>query len=63
MTMFRTQVFYLPPTPLGLLPGRWAVEHHCTVCRARVAAQDLIPHAQRHTDAVTTQGRPQQRVP
>ncbi len=47
-TTFRTQVLYLPPTPLGLLPGRWSVEHHCTLCRARVSADELIAHAQDH---------------
>ena len=47
-TSYRTHVSYRPPTPLGLIPGRWAVEHQCTVCRARVATEDLIEHAQDH---------------
>ena len=47
-TMFRTAVVDLPPTPLGLLPRRWAVEHHCTLCRTKVATEDLIRHAQGH---------------
>jgi hypothetical protein len=49
-TIYRTVVVDLPPTPLGLLPGRWAVEHHCTLCRTKVPTQDLIPHARAHTD-------------
>src|SRR5207248_10246402 len=30
-TIYRTIVLDLPPTPLGLLPRRWAIQHHCTV--------------------------------
>ena len=52
MTTFRTVVAYLPPTPLGLIPGRWIVEHRCTVCHEKVAAERLIVHAQSHA-AVT----------
>ena len=52
-TTFRTEVLYLPPTPLGLLPGRWAMEHHCTICRVKVATDDLTSHAQEHV-AVTS---------
>ena len=61
-TTFRTQVFYLPPTPLGLLPGQWAVEHFCTLCRARVAPHDLIGHAQHHS-ATATDDAGHERVP
>ena len=61
-TTFRTQVFYLPPTPLGLLPGRWAVEHHCKLCRARIAADDLFSHAQNHA-AVTVDDAPNGPLP
>ena len=55
-TTFRTQVLYLPPTPLGLLPGRWAVEHRCTICRVRVATDDLTSHAQEHVAVQSTTG-------
>ena len=51
-TTFRTLVCYLPPTPLGLLPGRWAVQHYCVVCRDAVATGDLVRHAQAHTATV-----------
>jgi hypothetical protein len=51
-TMFRTLVSYLPPTPLGLLPGRWAVQHYCIVCRVAVATGDLVEHAQAHSATV-----------
>ena len=60
-TSYRTHVSYFPPTPLGLLPGRWAVEHQCTVCRARVATDDLITHAQDHAGAVDD--APREQVP
>lgn len=62
-TIFRTRVAYLPPTPLGLLPGRWAVEHYCDVCRSRVQTDDLIPHAQAHATAATVEESLQDRVP
>lgn len=61
-TTFRTQVSYLPPTPLGLVPGRWAIEHHCTLCRRRVAADELIAHAQDHAVGATEDPR-HDRVP
>ena len=61
-TTFRTQVLYLPPTPLGLLGGRWAIEHHCTLCRAMVTTDDLLSHAQNHA-AVTVDDTRHQRVP
>ena len=48
-TIYRTVVADLPPTPLGLLARRWAIEHHCTLCRTKVATDDLIGHAQAHT--------------
>jgi hypothetical protein len=49
-TIYRTIVLDLPPTPLGLLPRCWKIEHHCTRCHATVATDDLIAHAQAHTD-------------
>ena len=51
-TTYRTVVSWLPPTPLGLLPGRWAVTHHCVTCRRRVDANDLVAHADEHTVAL-----------
>jgi hypothetical protein len=42
---YRTTVLHLPATPLGLLPQRWRVEHHCTTCHQRVASDQLIAHA------------------
>ncbi|HLM96845.1 MAG TPA: hypothetical protein VK283_11060 [Acidimicrobiales bacterium] len=50
---YRTVVLHIPPTPLGLLPERWTVEHHCSLCRQRVTPAELIAHAQghEHTDA------------
>jgi hypothetical protein len=60
-TSYRTHVSWLPPTPLGLLPGRWAVEHQCTVCRSPVETADLISHARAH--AVALVGTDGERVP
>lgn len=48
MTLYRTEVRYLPPTPLGLLPGRWTTAHVCTNCHERVPADQLVAHAQTH---------------
>lgn len=48
MTIYRTEVLYIPPTPLGLLPGHWTTEHSCTTCHQRIAADKLIAHAQTH---------------
>ena len=56
-TIFRTVVAYLPPTPLGLLPGEWMIEHRCTVCHDKVVAEDLVDHAQAHA-GVAIDGSP-----
>ncbi|MGH9245736.1 MAG: hypothetical protein ACRD29_15745 [Acidimicrobiales bacterium] len=50
VTAFRTIVTNLPPTPLGLLPARWHLEHRCTACHRQVATDDLVTHAQQHHD-------------
>jgi hypothetical protein len=42
---FRTVVFDVPPTPLGLLPARVVIEHWCNSCHQRVALDDLVAHA------------------
>lgn len=48
MTAYHTDVFLLPPTPLGLLPARWSISHHCSTCWARVPTDQLIDHAKTH---------------
>jgi hypothetical protein len=58
-TTFRTVVVDLPPTPLGLLPRRWKIEHWCTLCRSEVATQDLVAHTQTHTHNNPTSHRSQ----
>ena len=58
-TIFRTLVLHLPATPLGLLPGRWNIEHWCTLCRSQVATQDLVAHAQAHTHTNPTSNQSQ----
>jgi len=45
---YRTVVLHLPPTPLGLLPERWAIEHRCSRCHRRVMPDELIGHARDH---------------
>jgi hypothetical protein len=45
---FQTVVLRLPPTPLGLLPERWVVEHWCPTCRHSVGTEELLAHAQAH---------------
>ena len=47
-TTYRTVASWLPPTPLGLLAGRWEVTHHCLACQRRVNAHDLVAHAEEH---------------
>jgi hypothetical protein len=48
---YRTVVLHIPPTPLGLLPERWTVEHWCSLCRQRVTPAQQITHAQDHDRA------------
>jgi len=50
MTAYRTEVFYIHPSPLGLVGDRWVIEHWCTACGQRVTADRLITHAQTHDD-------------
>jgi hypothetical protein len=51
-TVFHTVVTKLPPTPLGLLPARWHIEHRCTTCRQLVPSVELLAHAQDHHPAL-----------
>jgi hypothetical protein len=45
---YRSVVLHIPPTPLGLLPEQWAVEHWCNLCHHQVTPAQLIAHAQDH---------------
>lgn len=45
---YRTMVLHVPPSPLGLLPERWVVDHWCNDCRQRVPTDQLVAHAQHH---------------
>lgn len=47
-TGFHTLVMWSPPTPLGLLPGKWEMSHRCIRCGARVPTADLVLHAEGH---------------
>ncbi len=54
---YRTVVVHLPPTPLGLLPERWTIEHWCRRCRRRVMPEELVAHARDHERDEHTDGR------
>jgi hypothetical protein len=58
MTLFRTDVLKVPPTPLGLLPEDWSVQHRCGTCRQTVRSEDLVAHAQEHAEASLTRVEP-----
>lgn len=45
---FDTTVRALPPTPLGLLGSRWAIDHRCVECHQLVQIQELVHHAESH---------------
>lgn len=45
---YRTVVLHVPPTPLGLLPERWIIEHWCSLCSQRVVLDQLVAHAHAH---------------
>jgi hypothetical protein len=47
-TIYRTVVTKLPRTPLGLLPERWIIEHHCSTCRQKIPPAELLAHARSH---------------
>jgi len=54
---YRTVVYWGPPTPLGLLPGRWTIQHRCNLCREAVATDQLLSHAKDHSrGAIVTTG-------
>ncbi len=52
MTAYRTIVDYSPPSPLGLIPGRWTIQHWCTTCRTPIPTEGLIAHAQTHDETL-----------
>ena len=45
---YRSVVLHVPPTPMGLVPERWVVDHWCNACRQRVATDQLVAHARVH---------------
>ena len=46
--VYRTLVYWIDPSPLGLVGNRWAIEHRCTRCRQAVPTDQLLAHAQAH---------------
>lgn len=48
MTNFNTTVVKVPPTPRGLIPEYWMIEHWCRTCHQRVAPEIPLAHAQEH---------------
>lgn len=54
---YRTIVYWVPPSPLGLVGNRWAIEHHCNRCRQTVSTEQLLSHTQDHArGAIVTNG-------
>ena len=53
---YRTVVLHLPPTPMGLLPERWAVERRCDVCCQGVTSDQLVDHARGHDRTQVSDG-------
>lgn len=51
---FKTSVFWCPPSPRGLLPGVWVVEHYCRRCTFKVRGDQLLAHALQHVEEATT---------
>lgn len=45
---FHTSVGWSPPTPMGLLPGKFIVTHTCRLCRQVVPTDRLVDHAEAH---------------
>lgn len=58
ITVFRTEVLDLAPTPMGLLPRRWKVAHRCETCRAQVKTEELISHARSHAGGGSKNDQP-----
>ena len=50
---YHTSVYWVPPSPLGLLGSRWAIEHRCSLCRRAVPTDQLISHAIDHRQGAT----------
>ena len=45
---YRTLVYWVDPSPLGLVGNRWAIEHRCLLCHDSVTTNQLLAHAQAH---------------
>jgi hypothetical protein len=50
---YRTLVYWIDPSPLGLVGNRWAIEHRCSLCRRSVPTDQLLAHAQAHAATAT----------
>lgn len=47
---FHTMVFDVAPTPLGLPPRRFVIEHRCNHCGQLMLTHQLVDHARAHYD-------------
>jgi len=54
---YRTLVYWIDPSPLGLVGNRWAIEHHCSRCRQSVPTDQLLAHAQAHAATTAPESR------
>ena len=52
--VYRTLVYWIDPSPLGLVGNRWAIEHRCTHCRQTVPTDQLLAHAHAQAHATLT---------
>lgn len=60
---YRTLVYWIDPSPLGLVGDRWAIEHRCNHCRQAVPTDQLLAHAQAHAATATPEIPRQRHVP
>jgi hypothetical protein len=53
--VYRTVVYWIDPSPLGLVGNRWSIEHRCTRCRQTMPTNQLPAHPQAHATPTTPQ--------
>jgi hypothetical protein len=58
--IYRTLVYWVPPSPLGLVGNRWAIEHRCDLCHRTVPTDQLLSHAKDHAPPAILTNRPEE---
>jgi hypothetical protein len=51
--VYRTLVYWIDPSPLGLVGNQWPIEHRCTRCRQTMPTNQLPAHPQAHATPTT----------